>query len=290
MSPARKTAPKRPRPSSARVPAAPPETPAEDSGLGDVPPPLVWERTAAAAEDEGFDAATAAVFAAVAAVDVFCVAEISGRTRHRLGAVTRAAELAEQLLADAGAGEEEFTHLFAPRLPFDVLLGAKGRLTAADLFLGRWGDELPREAVRAVRALVRARDTVARATWSGRSATVVDLATGRALPGPALLRRGTRPFVCRLVRVGSAFVPLAVERVASRVTDEELLAEVRGAARLGRDVLKAAGLRLLGTGKGVGFGARVLAAGEQADPARRPATRRPARPRRGDRGTPGDSR
>ena len=96
--------------------------------------------------------------------------------------------------------------------------------------------------------------------------------------------------VCRLVRVGSAFVPLAVERVASRVTDEGLLAEVRGAARLGRDVLKAAGLRLLGTGKGVGFGARVLAAGEQADPARRPATRRPARPRRGDRGTPGDSR
>ena len=117
MSPARKAAPKRPRPSAAPVPSAP----ADASGLGDVPPPLVYERTAAAAEDEGFDAATAAVFAAVAAVDVFCVSETGGNVRHRLGSLVHAADLAEHALEDVGAGEEEFTHLFAPRLPFDEI-------------------------------------------------------------------------------------------------------------------------------------------------------------------------
>lgn len=259
MSPARKPAPKRTRPSP---PSARP-APADASGLGDVPPPLVYERTASAAEDEGFDAATAAVFAAVAAVDVFCVAETSRSVRHRLGALVHAADLAQHALEDVGAGEEEFTHLFAPRLPFDVLLGEAGRLTAADLFLERWGDELPKDAVRAVKALVRAEDTAARATWAGKSATILDLATGRELPGPALLRRGTRPFVCRLVRHGSAFVPLAVERIVARVTEEELLAEVRGAAQLGRDVLKAAGLRLRNARKGFGLGARMLAAAEE---------------------------
>lgn len=259
MSPARKAAPRRPRAAAAPIPSVPEDA----SGLGDVPPPLVYERTAAAAGDEGFDAATAAVFAAVAAVDVFCVAETGGRVRHRLGSLVHAADLAEHALEDVGAGEEEFTHLFAPRLPFDVLLGETGRLTAADLFLERWGDELPKDAVRAVKALVRAEDTAARATWSGKSATILDLATGRALPGPALLRRGTRPFVCRLVRLGNAFFPLAVERIVNRVTDEELLAEVRGAALLGRDVLKAAGLRLRSTKKGFGLGARILAAAER---------------------------
>ncbi len=243
--------------------AAPAASSTEASGLGDVPPPLVYERTAAAAEDEGFDAATAAVFAAVAAVDVFCVSETGERVRHRLGSLVHAADLAEHALEDVGAGEEEFTHLFAPRLPFDVLLGETGRLTAADLFLERWGDELPKDAVRAVKALVRAEDTAARATWAGKSATILDLATGRALPGPALLRRGTRPFVCRLVRIGSVFVPLSVERVVNRVTDEDLLAEVRGTAQLGRDVLKAAGLRLRSTGKGFGLGTRILAAANE---------------------------
>ncbi len=244
--------------SSKAVPGA-----AGDPGPAEVPPPLAWERTAAAAEDEGFDAATAAVFAAIAAVDVFCAAETTEKAAHALDPLLLAADLAEHALSELGDGDEEFTHLFAPRLPFDVLLEGPGRLTAGDLFLARWEDELPKDAVRAVKALVRAEDTVARATWEGKAVTIHDLATGRALPGPALFRRGSRPFVCRLVRLGRVHVPVAVERVEGRVSDESLLAEVRAASLLARDVLKVVGLRLRSTGKGFGLGARILATADE---------------------------
>ena len=233
----------------------------EDRGLADVPPPLAWERTAAAAEDEGFDAATAAVFAAVVAVDLFCVAESNAPAGARaLDPLVAAADLAERALDETGGGEEEFTHLFAPRLPFDVLV--TDRTTAADLFLARWGADLPKEAVRAVKALVRAGDTVARATWAGKAVTIEDLATGLALPGPALFRRGTRPFVCRLVKLGGQHVPVAVERVEGRVTPERLLGEVKVACGIAREVLKAGGLRLKSLRKGFGLGARLLAVPE----------------------------
>ena len=233
------------------------------AGLADVPPPLAFERTAAAAQDEGFDAATAAVFAAVVAVDLYCVAEARAKGPGRgLDRLVRVADLAERALEAVGAGEVEFTHLFAPRLPFDVLLHEEGRVTAADLFLARYGAELPKEAVRAVTALVRAEDTVARATLQRKQVTVEDLATGRALPGPALWRRGTKPFVCRLVRVGGIHVPVAVERVARRVTVETLLGEVTAASLVARDVLGAGGMRLRSTKKGFGLGARLLAVPE----------------------------
>ncbi len=232
----------------------------EAAPLTEVPPPLVFERTAAAAEDEGFDAATAAVFAAVVAVDVFCIAEAHetgpGRGRDPL---VRAADLAERALDADGAGEAEFTHLFAPRLPFDVLLHEEDRLTAADLFLVRYEADLPKEAVRAVRALIRAEDTVARATWEGKAVTIEDLSNGRALPGPALWKRGSRPFVCRLVRLGGVHVPVAVERVERRVSAETLLEEVKTASLVARDVLRAGGIRLRSTKKGFGLGARLFA-------------------------------
>jgi hypothetical protein len=246
--------------------AAPQTT--ETPGLADVPPPLAFERTAAAAGDEGFDAATAAVFAAVVAVDVFCVAEANAKGPGRgLDALVRAADLAERALEAGGAGDAEFTHLFAPRLPFDVLLREGERVTAADLFLARYGAGLPREGVAAVKALVRAEDTVARATWEGKQVTIEDLATGRALPGPALWRRGSRPFVCRLVRLGRVHVPVAVERVEGRATAERLLDEVRTASLVARDVLAAGGIRLRSTKKGFGLGAKLLAVpdGEHED-------------------------
>ncbi len=94
-----------------------------------------------------------------------------------------------------------------PAPPFRHPAARDGRVTAADLFLARFEADLPKEAVRAVKALIRAEDTVARATWEGKDVTIEDLSTGRALPGPALWRRGTRPFVCRLVRYGSVHVP-----------------------------------------------------------------------------------
>jgi hypothetical protein len=235
--------------------------PADPAGLADVPPPLAYERTAAAAEDEGFDAATAAVFAAVVAVDVFCVTEANAKGPGRgLGALVRAADLAERALEADGGGEAEFTHLFAPRLPFDVLLREDGRLTAADLFLARFAADLPKDAVRAVKALVRAEDTVARAAWTGKDVTIEDLSTGRVLPGPALWRRGTKPFVCRLVRLGGFHVPVSVERVEGRVIVETLLAEVKVASLFARDILKAGGIRLRSTRKGFGLGARLVSA------------------------------
>jgi len=94
--------------------------------------------------------------------------------------------------------------------------------------------------------------------------TIEDLSTGRALPGPALWRRGTRPFVCRLVRVGSVHVPLAVERVEGRATVETLLEEIQVASVVARDVLKAGGIRLRSTKKGFGLGARLLAVPEES--------------------------
>ncbi len=251
-------------PPPARLPRAAKAAPAavEDRGLADVPPPLAWERTAAAAEDEGFDAATSAVFAAVVAVDLFCVAESSSSAGSRaLDPLVAVADLAERALAQTAAGEVEFTHLFAPRLPFDVLL-ADGT-TAADLFLARWERDLPKESVRAVRALLRAGDTVARATWAGKTVTIEDLATGRTLPGPALFRRGTRPFLCRLVRLGGRYVPVAVERVEERVPPERLLAEMKVACRIAREVLKAGGFRLKSLRKGFGLGARLLSVPEE---------------------------
>lgn len=260
-----KKTPARPaRRQSAPKPAPKPAEGADPAGLADVPPPLAFERTAAAAEDEGFDPATAAVFAAVVAVDVFCVAEANARSpEHSLDALVYAADLAERALEADGAGDDQFTHLFAPRLPFDVLLHEDGRVTAADLFLARFEADLPKEAVRAVKALIRAEDTVARATWEGKDVTIEDLSTGRALPGPALWRRGTRPFVCRLVRYGSVHVPVAVERVQGRATVETLLEEVSLASAVARDVLKAGGLRLRSTKKGFGLGARILAVPEE---------------------------
>lgn len=257
--PTEKRPPLRParRPRAAR-PAPAPE-PDAAAGLGDVPPGLAYERTATAAEDEGFDAVTASVFAAVVAVDVYCVAEANAAGPRSLEPLVRAADLAERALEADGAGEAEFTHLFAPRLPFDVLVREDTRLTAADLFLARWGDELPAGAVRAVKALLRAEDTAARATRDGGRVTIEDLSTGRALPGPALWRPGTKPFVCRLVRVGGVHVPVAVERVEGRVTVEALLGEVKAAATVARDVLKAGGIRLRSLRKGFGLGARLLA-------------------------------
>jgi hypothetical protein len=250
---------------SAPKPVPEPAHSGDPAGLADVPPPLAYERTAAAAEDEGFDAITAAVFAAVVAVDVYCVAEANAKDQvPGLDALVYAADLAERALEADGAGDEQFTHLFAPRLPFDVLLQETGRATAADLFLARFEADLPKEAVRAVKALIRAEDTVARATWEGKKVTIEDLSTGRALPGPALWRRGTRPFVCRLVRVGSVHVPLAVERVEGRATVETLLEEVQVASVVARDVLKAGGLRLRSTKKGFGLGARLLAVPEES--------------------------
>ncbi len=240
-----------------------PDRASHPAGLANVPPPLVFERTAAAAEDEGFDPATAAVFAAVVAVDVFCVGEASAKSRERsLDALVYAADLAERALEADGAGDQEFTHLFAPRLPFDVLLQETGRVTAADLFLSRFESDLPKEAVRAVKALLRAEDTVARATWQGKDVSIEDLSTGRVLPGPALWRRGTRPFVCRLVRYGNVHVPVAVERVEGRTSVERLLEEVNLASNVARDVLKAGGLRLRSRKKGFGLGARLLAVPE----------------------------
>lgn len=253
--PARRQSPPKPAPVEA----------AEPAGLADVPPPLAYERTAAAAEDEGFDAPTAAVFAAVVALDVFCVAEANDpASRGSLDALVRAADLAERALEADGAGDEQFTHLFAPRLPFDVLLTENGRVTAADLFLSRHEADLPKEAVRAVKALLRAEDTVARATWEGKQVTIEDLSTGRALPGPARWKRGTRPFVCRLVRVGNVHVPVAVERVEGRTSVEKLLEEIQIASGVARDVLKAGGIRLRSTKKGFGLGARILAVPEES--------------------------
>jgi hypothetical protein len=264
--PIAKKPPVRPaRRQSAPKPAPEPSEAVDPAGLADVPPPLAYERTAATAEDEGFDATTAAVFAAVVAVDIFCVAEASAKGQGPgLDALVYAADLAERALEADGAGDEQFTHLFAPRLPFDILLQENGRVTAADLFLARFEGDLPKEAVRAVKALLRAEDTVARATWEGKKVTIEDLSTGRALPGPALWRRGTRPFVCRLVRMGNAHVPLAVERVEGRATVETLLEEVKLASVVARDVLKAGGLRLRSTKKGFGLGARILAVPEES--------------------------
>jgi hypothetical protein len=259
------TVKKRPRPARrlAAAKASPEE--AETAPLTDVPPPLVFERTAATAEDEGFDATTAAVFAAIVAVDVFCIAEANGTATGRgLDPLLRAAELAERVLEADGAGEEEFTHLFAPRLPFDVLLDGDGRVTAADLFLARYELDLPKEAVRAVKGLVRAEDTVARARWEGRDVTIEDLATGRTLPGPALWKKGARPFVCRLVRLGGIHVPVAVERVQERVSADTLLSEVRAASLVARDVLRASGMRLRSTRKGFGLGARLVGVTDEA--------------------------
>jgi hypothetical protein len=264
--PTEKKPPVRPvRRQSAPKPVPVPSDAGGPAGLADVPPPLAYERTAATAEDEGFDATTAAVFAAVVAVDIFCVAEASAKGQGPgLDALVYAADLAERALEADGAGDEQFTHLFAPRLPFDILLQENGRVTAADLFLARFEGDLPKEAVRAVKALLRAEDTVARATWEGKMVTIEDLSTGRALPGPALWRRGTRPFVCRLVRMGNAHVPLAVERVEGRATVETLLEEVKLASVVARDVLKAGGLRLRSTKKGFGLGARILAVPEES--------------------------
>ena len=264
--PTQKKPPVRPaRRQSAPRPVPVPADSSDSAGLADVPPPLAFERTAAAAEDEGFDAATAAVFAAVVAVDVFCVAEANAKSpEHALDALVYAADLAERALEADGAGDDQFTHLFAPRLPFDILLQDTGRVTAADLFLARFEADLPKEAARAVKALIRAEDTVARATWVGKDVTIEDLSTGRALPGPALWRRGTRPFVCRLVRYGSVHVPVAVERVQGRATVETLLEEVSLASTVARDVLKAGGLRLRSTKKGFGLGARLLAVPEES--------------------------
>jgi hypothetical protein len=264
--PTAKKPPVRPaRRQSAPKPVPVPAEASDPAGLADVPPPLAYERTAAAAEDEGFDTATAAVFAAVVAVDVFCVAEANAKGQtHSLDALVYAADLAERALEADGAGDEQFTHLFAPRLPFDVLLQEDGRVTAADLFLARFEADLPKEAVRAVKALLRAEDTVARATWEGKKVTIENLSTGLALPGPALWRRGTRPFVCRLVRIGNAHVPLAVERVEGRASVETLLEEIKIASGVARDVLKAGGLRLRSTKKGFGLGARLLAVPEES--------------------------
>jgi len=264
--PTAKKTPARPaRRQSSPEPAPAPSEISDPAGLADVPPPLAYERTAATAEDEGFDAATAAVFAAVVAVDVFCVAEANTKSpEYALDALVYAADLAERALEADGAGDQEFTHLFAPRLPFDILLDEKNRVTAADLFLARFESDLPKEAVRAVKALIRAEDTVARATWEGKDVTIEDLSTGRALPGPALWRRGTRPFVCRLVRYGNVHVPVAVERVQGRAGIETLLEEVSLASTVARDVLKAGGLRLRSTKKGFGLGARLLAVPEES--------------------------
>ena len=265
--PTQKKPPVRPaRRQSAMKPVPVPADAGDSAGLADVPPPLAYERTAAAAEDEGFDAATAAVFAAVVAVDVFCVAEANAKGReHGLDALVYAADLAERALEADGAGDAEFTHLFAPRLPFDILLNEEDRVTAADLFLARFESDLPKGAVRAVKALLRAEDTVAGATWEGKKVTIEDLSTGRALPGPALWRRGTRPFVCRLVRFGNVHVPLAVERVEGRATVDTLLEEIKLASTVARDVLKAGGLRLRSTKKGFGLGARILAVPEEEE-------------------------
>jgi hypothetical protein len=262
----RKPSPRPARKGSAAKAAPAALPPNEPEGLADVPPPLAFERTAATAGDEGFDAATAAVFAAVVAVDVFCVAEANAKGPGRgLEPLVRVADLAERALQADGGGDAEFTHLFAPRLPFDVLLRDGERVTAADLFLARYGAELPKEAVRAVKALVRAEDTVARATFEGKQATIEDLATGRALPGPARWARGSRPFVCRLVRVGKVHVPLAVERVEGRVSVETLLEEVRTASLVARDVLAAGGIRIRSTKKGFGLGARLLAVPDEEE-------------------------
>lgn len=255
MANTRRSAP-RPARRPSRLAAPAPELP--EPGLADVPPPLAFERTAAAAGDEGFDPATAAVFGAVVAVDLFCLVEAE-RPGSRLGALVKAATLAEAALEQAGEGEEAFTHAFAPRLPFDVLLGAEGKLTAADLFLGRWGDELPADGRRAVKALLAANDTLARATFQGKASTVEDLATGRVLPGPALLRRAARPFFCRLVRMGGVHVPLAVERAAGRDEAPALLAELAAVTAVGKTAFGAEGLRLKGPKKAFGLGAALLA-------------------------------
>lgn len=266
MPTARKPSPRPARRQNAGTPAPEAAAANEPEGLADVPPPLAWERTAATAGDEGFDAATAAVFASIVAVDVFCVAEANAEgPALGLEPLVRAADLAERALQATGGGDAEFTHLFAPRLPFDILIRDGERLTAADLFLARYGAELPKEAVRAVKALVRAEDTVARATWEGRQVTIEDLASGRSLPGPARWHRGTRPFVCRLVRLGNVHVPVAVERVEGRVTVETLLEEVRTASSVARDVLAAGGLRLRSTKKGFGLGARLLAVPDEEE-------------------------
>lgn len=262
--PTAKKPPVRPARRQSAPKPAPAET-AEPAGLADVPPPLAYERTAASAEDEGFDAATAAVFAAIVAVDLFCVAEAnSPSAKGSLDALVYAADLAERALEADGAGDEQFTHLFAPRLPFDVLLTDSGKVTAADLFLARYEGDLPKDAIRAVKALLRAEDTVARAAWEGKQVTIEDLATGVALPGPARWKRGTRPFVCRLVRVGSVHVPVAVERVEARTSAEKLLEEIRIASGVARDVLKAGGLRLRSPRKGFGLGARILAVPDES--------------------------
>lgn len=258
---------KKPSRAPRRVPSRPAPTPsarADDAGLADVPPPLAFERTAAAAEDQGFDGPTAAVFGAVVAVDLFCIAEANVKGPGRgIDALVQAADLAERALEADGAGDAEFTHLFAPRLPFDILLHDDDRQTAADLFLALHGDELPKEAVRAVKALASAVDTVARATWEGKAVTIEDLATGRSFPGPALWKRGARPFVCRLVRLGGVHVPLAVERVQHRITVEALLEEVKTASLVAREVLGAGGIRLRNPKKGYGLGSRLLAVPEE---------------------------
>ncbi len=171
-----------------------------------------------------------------------------------------AASLVADAFEETGAPEEAFVHVFLPRLPFDVLLGGETPRTLADVFLDRYDAVLRQEEREGVRALIAAEDTLCRVEGRGDASLVVDVLSGRALPGPAGVSYPDRPFWCRLVTFRGLHVPLVVDP-EEEDPSEAIEAAEQGAA-VASEFLAEEGIRLATRAKGrlLGFLLATVAA------------------------------
>ena len=133
------------------------------------------------------------------------------RTRRARSAAStplvRAADLAERALEADGAGDEQFTHLFAPRLPFDVLL-QRGRARHGRRPLPRPLRGRPPEGGGPRREGARPRGGHRRPRHLGREeGDDRGPRDGARPPGRHSGGAGRRPFVCRLVRSATSTSP-----------------------------------------------------------------------------------
>lgn len=201
---------------------------------------------------------TGAVFAALGTIDDWCVEESAREPLDpRLAGLFRAGSLGERALTEE-TGPDGFVHQFSPRLPFDVLLDGDRRATAADLFLIRHATSLPKEAVGAVRALIAAKDTVARVVRKGSERLVENVDSGKALPVARAVKLPPGCFFCRLVAFRGFHVPLSIMVPRGRTSPEEMLAELRWVVATSAGPMRAAGIRLASAAKAYGLGALVL--------------------------------
>jgi hypothetical protein len=155
-----------------------------------------------------------------------------------------------------GAAIHDFLRV---RSPYDLDVRSSGR-PAASLFLDRFRDALPADAVRALEALLEGEDAFAAVERQGSQRSLRRLSDGRVLPVERTAGRSGDIVLGRLVEIGGHFCLFTPEKVSGFRADEcvELAERLTGA----RKTLKRLGL----TSRKPGFAIQLMAAMLQSEP------------------------